>query len=716
MKKHLYRLLAGVLIGATLLGTTACGASDKKPNVEASDEKNVPKGRYVEEEMTLPEGLKFVENYHISEDNVITLYGFDQEGPALYISKDGISWEKKEEAWLDALIQTNAQMIQIQYDKEGNVYVLYHDGEFKPHVIKVVGGETKEVPLQLDEKISYIDQLKVFPNGDIGLGVSHNGLLRVDAETGKVVREYLSAGASSSFAISQDEVFILDTQKSGVAIFDIESGDEKTFVPYEGSSWENILANDSKGNLYIASREGVSRLVKGGSAWENIIEGQMSSFGTPSYYLMDMKVENDVFVALFSSQEGGQELYKYAFDPNVAATPTTELNLYMLKDNSTIRQAVSEYQRQNPSVLINMQVGMTEGDSMTKADAIRTLNTQLLAGKGPDILLLDGLPVQSYIEKGVLLDMSDWAGEALESGQWLQNIVGSYQEEDGAIYSLPLRFTIPTIWGDEALLKDNVTLESLAEWAKSNEGQQVLLDMSPKKLMKLFYGASAHTWLDDKGQIKEDTFITFLEAVKTLSNPEVTADKEGFEFKILSTEYMAHKDIEVNVQEIASFNDLEYLNGANELRGNSTFVGMTVNGQGIFSPVGMVGINANSEHQDIATEILQLALSEKVQKIQLGDGLPVHSQVMKELSTLVIDESMISMPIALEKQIPFVRVTQDIYTQFTDIIEQATVMAYTDEVLIDLIVEETKGYFNGEKTVQEAAQAAAKRTRAYLAE
>lgn len=38
-------------------------------------------------------------------------------------------------------------------------------------------------------------------------------------------------------------------------------------------------------------------------------------------------------------------------------------------------------------------------------DTIRALNTELLGGKGADVLILDGLPVESYQEKGILLDI-----------------------------------------------------------------------------------------------------------------------------------------------------------------------------------------------------------------------------------------------------------------------------------------------------------------------
>ena len=40
-------------------------------------------------------------------------------------------------------------------------------------------------------------------------------------------------------------------------------------------------------------------------------------------------------------------------------------------------------------------MALPEGTAVTRDDAIRTLNTELLSGNGPDVLVLDGLPVAS---------------------------------------------------------------------------------------------------------------------------------------------------------------------------------------------------------------------------------------------------------------------------------------------------------------------------------
>ena len=55
---------------------------------------------------------------------------------------------------------------------------------------------------------------------------------------------------------------------------------------------------------------------------------------------------------------------------------------------------------------MELEIGLSGEDGMTEADAIRTLNTEILAGNGPDLICLDGFNLESYLEKGVLADVS----------------------------------------------------------------------------------------------------------------------------------------------------------------------------------------------------------------------------------------------------------------------------------------------------------------------
>ena len=53
-----------------------------------------------------------------------------------------------------------------------------------------------------------------------------------------------------------------------------------------------------------------------------------------------------------------------------------------------VRQAAALFQEMHPELEVSYETGYTGEDGVTLSDAIRTLNTELMAGEGPDLLIL----------------------------------------------------------------------------------------------------------------------------------------------------------------------------------------------------------------------------------------------------------------------------------------------------------------------------------------
>lgn len=88
---------------------------------------------------------------------------------------------------------------------------------------------------------------------------------------------------------------------------------------------------------------------------------------------------------------------------------------------------------------------MSGDNGLTAEDAVKALNTEIMAGKGPDVLCLDGLPLDSYLSKGMLADLSDTLKAAEEKEEFFNNITRAF-EKDGKIYAIPTRFRTPFLW------------------------------------------------------------------------------------------------------------------------------------------------------------------------------------------------------------------------------------------------------------------------------
>ena len=116
-------------------------------------------------------------------------------------------------------------------------------------------------------------------------------------------------------------------------------------------------------------------------------------------------------------------LYSYTYDADASANLNQELNIDALQDSDTLRQAVIIFRQEYADIYVNLEIGMTDDNGVTLEDALKTLSTDILAGNGPDVLILDGMPVDSYVEKGILTDISDVVDEVKASDGLVDSIV-----------------------------------------------------------------------------------------------------------------------------------------------------------------------------------------------------------------------------------------------------------------------------------------------------
>ncbi len=169
-----------------------------------------------------------------------------------------------------------------------------------------------------------------------------------------------------------------------------------------------------------------------------------------------------------------------------------------------------------PDTEIVYETGEGAEGSITTADRIRALNARLLSGDGPDILLMDGLSSDSYISKGILADLSPMLGELKE--KLTTNILSNYIE-DGQIYMLPARFTVPMILTVEQDKEKYSTLKALVEYSEAEGGVMIPSYLYSNVFEMLFYNYPPELILEDN-TVNREGILEFLEQLKRLCKSE----------------------------------------------------------------------------------------------------------------------------------------------------------------------------------------------------
>ncbi|MCD7857411.1 MAG: ABC transporter substrate-binding protein [Clostridiales bacterium] len=357
--------------------------------------------------------------------------------------------------------------------------------------------------------------------------------------------------------------------------------------------------------------------------------------------------DNTIFINA-RSDEAPLNLYRYDYDADATYGATT-LTVWALEDSSTIRQAIYAFQESHPEVEIDFQVqdyGEYSESGKTLNDVLTTLNTQMLAGSGPDVLVLDRVDYENYIARGALEDLSDLA----EGTDFVGGTVSAFRQEDGGYYVLPARFTVPLLLSSQADTPDS--LEALAEAVAQAGADEPCLATVYGELVPNLMEASAAALVDSDG-VQADDLRTWLSALKTVCDTygyfaETDEITTGFEEVIPGTYDYGNLNACVESDAYtwlssASPWGLTTLDAVEDLimalstceRYGKDAAGFTVTQapglvEGAYTPEVLLGVSAGSGAADTAKEFVACVLSLEVQQYTYGDGLPVLQEAMEQ--------------------------------------------------------------------------------------
>lgn len=281
-------------------------------------------------------------------------------------------------------------------------------------------------------------------------------------------------------------------------------------------------------SLYFVNDTGVYRYQTEGTTVEKIFPGNLGKMSDPYSGLRNGTILDDEnFILYYDSKE---EMVCYSYDPKVPSTPEKTLTIYSLYENTDIRQAISAYQSKNPNVMAELEIGIKEGDALTRSDALKTLNTNIMAGEGPDLLVLDGMPINSYMEKGLLIDISSVIKETGKVYPLFENIVNTYKRED-AILAVPTKFSVPVIFGKPEILSKADNLTGLADimeklQAESPGRKSLIGNFSPSLLLTMLMPASSPAWIKEDGALDAEMVEEFVGHMKRIADAQNSLDSQ----------------------------------------------------------------------------------------------------------------------------------------------------------------------------------------------
>ncbi len=643
MKKLISMLLIAGLLAA-LAGCGGKGREDKSAGTPKVENGTGEKGRYVEKEIAFPEGVNKEDIFQIGKkDGDMCLYATVKKdggtGIVCYRYHDG-SFTEDTPAWMEALtIEEELYQAKVVENTGGKSYLLAIKMETQNIVAHLyrTGGDGMAVEditpadwLEEDPEWHFFEfpqDMAVLDDGSIVANFIDS--VKIYDGSGALIRTMPLTNGYGEKVYADKNFFYLEKQNDvlefkGIAFF--SAGKEK--AEKEIACTENIgsggymdaLSDGSvivyaKGGLYKCSAEG---------EWSKLAAGSYTSLALGNMWCSGMTaLDSGVFYALLE-EDSEKFLMEYAYDPEMPLTPATVLTVYTVYDNATLKQAAAMYTKEHPDVLVEVEVGIPY-EEMETADlntVLQNLNTRLLAGQGTDLMVLDGLHVSSFVEKGMLADISDVVTPMSENGEILKNIADDYTQADGSVYMIPLRYSMRLLLSGTIDTKEAGSVEGLAKIL----GQQALAmgPMTVSDMVDIYMPYMVSDIVKDK-KLDKEALAKCLEALKIIAGSYNMMEK-------YTEDTMSYQSWDLTMGADAVFCDAAGFLGSmmplaivNEVKGNySSF-------ENAYNPIGEIGINKATPYLEQAKDFLRYALSVQVQEGDFYDGFPVNEEALTRL-------------------------------------------------------------------------------------
>lgn len=747
MKKGLIKLLAS-LLGVTCV-LTGCGGLDKKEKVAM--------GRYVEEKMIF-EGMtegkmpscNFFENREGNLEILTKSLAGEEKTVQVecYAPNEADVWQKTDEELSKAIISQGYTSINsIQKDrKTGELYLKAYKEEEGLGLegihcyLERINEDNSFEEIKIDwqsQEAHYMDDI-IYNNQLFTIAYSGRkiNIEQYDIKTGKWIKNI--GEEINDFTVLNDKLYAISSGDSrALECYDIETGKKISTIDIEVSYGCSMVASEDEKGIYIFCNEGIYYLAEGEQLPELIIDGKCYTMSTPSAYKEDVYAHNGIFYIQYDLED---ELVckQYRYHKELPTVPEKTLTIFSLGRCESLQTAARIYADEHPEVCVEVEVVEKYEDSLEKEaknQAIEAINTQILAGEGPDIIVLDGLPMQSYIEKGVLGDMTHILNEIEKSGTYYDNLMRAY-EKDEKIYALPLSFTLLSAVGESEFVQEGFSLEKLAAYQKQHPDEQVLGNIKPEDLLQKISSAYQSKLFDEAGKIDDKQLATLLENINLLAPRKEEMYDEGNKgtmyYQPYRTWQATNHEIKATLEEVDGAMALQYLLHTYTQLNHGTIAPNIEGESKMVNLKRLIGINAKTDNLEEIQELMKIVYSKEIAEKRLGE-FSVQQEVNE---SVILGEQMQSSAYSEEAHplkewgISFLVMNEnggddckdyDVWYSeegkyYIEALKNAQALMPIDEQVLDIIQNEAEGYFKGEISVDAAVEKIKQKVEVYLSE
>ena len=684
------RIISIFLTMVFAISTVGCSSKEDAP-IEKKDTKVA----YQADKIEKPKDISKIQFLVYLEDSTLRIGGSDQSGEKCTVwdsKNNGKDWMLSGDS--EQLPELKNQNAFYKYSSDGKFYVV------EDQTIRLYE-DTQPSTINIDKGESYLDSALC----------GQDFYLLVEDETGtKQIKKYdLSEQIWEN--VENEELVQALKKATGYGCLAADPSAE-------------MLYTEGKGIVkYSVEKDEITHAIN-----EEVLKSCIDTINEP---VTGLAVQGENIVVCTAGKSGNEsnlyflqkEQTKKTEKDKTDTGKNTVLKIYSLKENSMIRSSLAFFRREHTDISINYTVGYTGEDSFSVSDAIRKLNTEIMADEGPDIIVLDNLPVEEYISKGVLEAVTDIVNE--KKDEIFFNMIEGYNKES-EIFCVPTTFRIPVIIGNSEVVSAESS-KAVIDQMEQQESPVLTRQDFPYAAMYMFVTSD----MVEKDGMNEEKLTAYYNDLLRLKEMGNVTDKIVGE-----SDYSMNQTVDIfpygesdvpsdiyfgeakaGVGQIAYADSYIKLNSARK-QADIQFDYLNKSGGNYYIPTEVLGINSRSSYKDAAKEFLSLYLTEEVQNTNTM-GFSINRNSTRN-SAAVTDSpqyySTIYKNLEDTSGLDLYTLSTDEFNELLQFVELADTPVRVDAVVTETVMEQADKILYEGLDVQTAVQTVCDKINLYLKE
>lgn len=631
------------------------------------------------------------------------------------LTEEALVYESKEISWLHELVPDyNSWIIDVRMDTENSpiACMVNADGQW------MIAREGENIPLE-----DCPGGIAITADGQVVLPYNRTGII-ADWEGNEVF--HFDKGLSPSTVSQATDTYqayiaCKNTQEDAVVVYDYKEKTRIAEIPYVFNKDEDVVIRfDEQNNIYIADGKGIHKASITEKSFTTLVDSKSATIGMTTSGIMGMEIDGkgNIWCVVQDYNTGKTDLFCYSYT-KLEGTEKT-LTLYTMKESDWLKKLTIDFQNAYPQYVIQMVV---DGDKTTTVqDKLRNLHAQLLSGSGPDILMLDGLPVEAYADKGILADIT----ECVEHSDVIEGVKNTVKSQNGT-FAVATRMGIPVMLDNQG---EAELLEQIESLKQALQKKEILLpSVEADALAELFAVVYYDELFTAERNLSENNLASLIEVMGLMKENGYVAEINEYAQTFME-EYgarfgltclptfkwnagmayeLAVDEANVAIQECNCIS-MDVLGIASHLNKNMSVM------NNMYFPYGQLGVNSASACLNESKQFISFALSEAEQSIYLEDGIPVTYTGLESLKKVQNPNVEMGMTLPDGSELELRWPTETEISSFVELCEKVDKKQQFEQVIVQLLKEQFQKYLTGEASADEISENVKNQIKTYLEE